>query len=310
MKLSRLLETDSPILTEGAVIERLRRDPEVRIDPELTDAPLIYDRAGRDALTEIWSQYIDIGRRAGLPLILAAPTWRCDHDRVARSAWADQPIIADAVRFVTDLRDGAGDYGRRIAVGGLIACRGDAYDPSDALAMDEARRYHRWQARKLAASGVDFIWSATLPAFSEAIGLALALAETGCEFMMGYLVRPTGRMLDGAPLDQAMAAVDAACDEESLPRPVGHMVNCVHPANLAPALDELPPLKRFLGLQGNASRLMPEELDLSTQTQADTPQVWAAEMADLQRQRGLRLVGGCCGTDHRHIGALAELLAK
>ena len=95
-----------------------------------------------------------------------------------------------------------------------MSCRGDAYNPGDALAVDEALEFHAWQAEKLADTGVDFLLAATLPAFSEATGLALALAATAKPYVLSFVVRSEGTMLDGTPLKDAIAASHADCSPE------------------------------------------------------------------------------------------------
>jgi len=40
-----------------------------------------------------------------------------------------------------------------------------------------------------------------------------------------------------------------------------------------------------------------------------TPEVFGTSVALLHRELGLKILGGCCGTDDRHIRALAARLA-
>ena len=115
----------------------------------------------------------------------------------------------DNFRFLDALRKSYGGYSEKVVICGLMSCRGDAYNPADALAVDEALEFHAWQAEKLADTGVDFLLAATLPAFSEATGLALALAATAKPYVLSFVVRPEGTLLDGTPLKDAIAAIDA-----------------------------------------------------------------------------------------------------
>jgi S-methylmethionine-dependent homocysteine/selenocysteine methylase len=133
-------------------------------------------------------------------------------------------VNGDNVRFLDALRNSYGGYAGNVVISGLMSCRGDAYRPADALAVDEAKDFHAWQAGKLADAGVDFLLASTLPALSEATGLALALAGTGKPYVISFVVRPGGTLLDGTPLKDAVAAIDAA----ATPRPVAHMINCTH----------------------------------------------------------------------------------
>jgi homocysteine S-methyltransferase len=296
------------VLMEGAVIERLRGEPGIALHPELLNAPLIYDPAARAKMEDIYQNYIDTGRRADRPFLLLAPTWRANQDRIARSAFAHLDLNGDAVRFVRELRSAAGEYASKILVGGLMACRGDAYKPAEALSRRDAADFHRRQADRLAEAGPDFLMAATLPALSEALGLADAMLSTGLPYIVSFVVRPSGRLLDETPIHQAVREIDDRTD----PNPWFYMINCVHPSHAAEALARQPEdlSRRLRGLQGNTAALTPEELDCSTHTISDPPEEWAESMARLREEHGIKILGGCCGSDHRHIQALADRMAE
>ena len=299
------------ILTEGAVIERLRRETTITLDPHVLHAAWIRLAAGRQALARLYEQYIDVGRRYDLPLILGAPTWRASAERIQRAGIeAGIGLNAEAVMFVKALRGRTGQYGRRIFVAGMMACRNDAYKPQHALDVAAARRFHAAQAEALAAAMPDLILAATLPAASEAEGLARALADVACPYLISFVIRPDGNLLDGTRLDAAMGRIDQRID----PPPAAYMVNCVHPDHLDAALAGMPaaapPTGRLLGLQANASRLSPEALDGRAVLDASAPAEFAAAMVRLQRRYRLKIFGGCCGTDQRHLQAMAAALDR
>ena len=307
--MSNLIETINHrplILAEGAVIERLRRDPNIDLDPNILHAGWIYDDRKRQKLKAIYQGYLEIGRNHNVPMIIFTPTWRANPERLKAAGFTDDNTVnQDCVRFMCEIRDNFEDYKTKIFIGGLMGSRGDAYDPSDAMKSDQAHRFHRWQAEKLADAGVDFLEAATLPALSEAMGLAHAMADTGLPYMPSFVLRDNGTLLDGTPLHQAIIQIDAAVH----PKPVGYMINCVHPANLTTALRhetaQSPEIiNRVLGLQGNTSRKRPEELDESEVLDSEDPEVFAEGMANLHHEFGLKILGGCCGTDRHHIKAI------
>ena len=191
-------------------------------------------------------------------------------------------------------------------VGGLLGPAGDAYDPSAALAHGEARAYHAAQAEALASAGVDLLLCATVPALSEALGLADAMGSTGQPYLVSFVVRPTGRLLDGTSLDEAVAEIDEAVD----PAPTAYLLNCVHPRVADAALAASPrAVRRFVGLLANTSARDPDELDGLEELETAEPEPFARELVDVGARRGLHLLGGCCGTGDEHIAALARLLA-
>ncbi|WP_434347598.1 homocysteine S-methyltransferase family protein [Myxococcus virescens] len=297
------------MLTEGSVVERLRRHPAGLLDPHVANASLLVAPEGREALAAIYRDYRDIGLRHGLPTLLLTPTWRANAERLARAGLTGRDVFTEAVRLLAGLRDELGERETRIFIGGLVGCRGDAYQPAEALPRREAAAFHAPHVEALSRAGVDFLVAQALPALSEAEGLALAMARTGAPFLLSFVLRPTGTLLDGTPLAEAVARIDALPDA----RPTAYMVNCVHPSvfreGLSHQLAASPSLgARVVGLQANTSRLSPEELDGRTELDCAPPDAFAREMARVHVELGTRVLGGCCGTDERHIAALAGIL--
>ena len=304
------LASSSVILGEGAVIERLRRMPGITLDEHVVNSALIYDERGRAALETICRQYLEIGRRYDLPLLLSTPTWRAGRERIAAAGLAGRDLNGDNFRFLDALRREYGDYSRNVFICGLLSCRGDAYKPEEALSAAESRDFHAWQARALAAAGVDLLLAATLPALSEAIGLARALAATGLPYMVSFVARPEGTLLDGTPLKDAVAAIDSLAS----PPPLAYLVNCTHASIFRRAVahkENSSPLvrQRVIGLLANTAPLSPEELDNCAGLVEEAPEQFGADVAALHTEPGLRILGGCCGTDDRHIDSLAWHLA-
>jgi S-methylmethionine-dependent homocysteine/selenocysteine methylase len=298
------------ILGEGAVIERLRRNSDFELDPHVVNSAFIYEEPKRAALAAIYREYLDIGSRFDLPLLLSTPTWRASRERIAEAGHADKDVNRDNFLFMDELRKSYGNYAEKVAICGLMSCRGDAYDPSQALSTPEAREFHAWQAEKLAQAGVDFVMAATLPTLGEATGLAAALAATGLPYIISFVARPQGTLLDGTPLKDAIQAIDAAVD----PKPFGFMINCTHATIFKSALlhaENSSSLvrERVCGLLANTAALDPEELDNSEQLVAEAPEMFGRAVGDLKNDLGMKILGGCCGTDDRHIRQLAERLA-
>jgi homocysteine S-methyltransferase len=311
MSYPELLAASPVILGEGAVIERLRRSENIPLDEYVVNSALIYQEAGRSALEAICRQYLEIGRRYNLPLVLSTPTWRAGRERIALAGLAGRDLNGDNFRFLAGLRNDYGEYASQVAICGLMSCRGDAYKPEEAMAATAAAEFHAWQADALAKAGVDFLLAATLPALSEAVGLARALAATGLPYIISFVVRPTGTLLDGTPLNEAVAAIDAAVS----PRPLAYMINCTHANVFRTALlneKHSSPLVRgrVIGLLANTSSLSPEELDASSELAEEEPETFGRSVSALHGEFGMKVLGGCCGTDERHIECLARELIK
>ena len=307
---AHILESHPCILGEGAVIERRRRNGGLELDPYLVNSAFIYRESSRMPLEKICRQYLEIGRRFDLPLLVSTPTWRASRERIESAGFAGVDVNGDNVRFLKALRKSYGGYARKVIVSGLMGCRGDAYRPAEALTRDEALEFHRWQAEKLAEAGIDLLLAATLPALSEATGLAMALAATGTPYLVSFVVRPAGTLLDGTPLKDAIDAIDAAVT----PRPLAYLINCTHvsfaKAALLHEVNSSPTVRRrVIGLLANTAALSPEQLNDSEHLVEEAPELFGRSVAQLQAELDLKILGGCCGTDHRHIEALAALLA-
>ena len=309
-RFQELLAASPVILGEGAVIERLRRMADIQLDDQVVNSALIYQDKGRAALAAIYRQYLDIGRRYTLPLLLSTPTWRAGRDRIALAGLAGRDVNGDNTRFLAELRDSYAGYAQQVAICGLMSCRGDAYRPAEAMTTQAAGEFHAWQADALAAAGVDLLLAATLPALGEALGLARAQAATGLPYLISFVARPEGTLLDGTPLNVAIASIDSAIT----PRPLAYLINCTHASIFRSAMRHecnSSPLvrERVIGLLANTAALSPEELDDRHQLVEEVPETFGSSVSALQQELGMKVLGGCCGTDQRHIECLARGLS-
>ncbi len=306
------LKEQGYVLAEGAVIERVRRSHPELLDPHVENAVMIYSEAGRRVLRTIYKEYLAIGASFDLPMIVFAPTWRASQARLRQAGFRDeQNVNGDGVRFVRSIVAEYGSFANDVFVGGLMACAHDAYRPEQTLTRQEAVAYHTAQAEALAEAEVDFILAATLPAIEEAIGLAQLLATLPVPYMLSFVLRQNGTLLDGTPLWEALERIDHLAPAP----PAYYMVNCVHPRNFGLAMlaqgakHELVS-EQVIGLQANTSRLSPDQLDGTEELDEDDPDMWASTFRHVSREYRVKIAGGCCGTDARHIVALAQQLTE
>jgi S-methylmethionine-dependent homocysteine/selenocysteine methylase len=299
--LSDLIANRPLVLAEFAITERLRRMPGVELHPTLYNTPLIYGpEASREALSSLYREYLETAAAASLPLLLTAPTWRLDRDRIT-SAGVPQSINTDAVAYLRQLRDAHGTPAR---VGALTGPRHDCYRPELAPDAAAAEAFHRWQVEQLAASCAEFLLAQTLPAVDEALGMARAMAATDIPYFISFCTGTDGRVLDGTPLPEAMARIDDGVERA----PLGYFVNCTHPSFLT-AAHASGQLERLIGIQANASSKDVTRLDGSAATVADAIDDWTQAMADLHETHSVPVLGGCCGTGLAHMQALIAALA-
>lgn len=310
MTFRETIKTREFILTEGSVIERLRRNPSLTLHPDVLHAAFIYEESGGEALTSLYRQYMDISQKYDLPMLNFTPTWRADRDRLKRSGLF-RDLNGDGVRFVKNIHHQYGDHAQHMFVGGLIGCRGDAYKPEETLTTEEAVQYHRFQLEHLAAGEPDFLIAQTLPAIPEALGIAKAMSMYHLPYIVSFIVNGSGELLDGTLLEDAIRLIDGEAD----PKPDFYMVNCVHPSRFDSALQKVfargnETAGRLTGLQANTSYKSPEELDGLTYLDSQEPGPFGDAMKVLGRTYGTRILGGCCGSDHRHIEAIARFATQ
>ncbi|MFP4349138.1 MAG: homocysteine S-methyltransferase family protein [Thermodesulfobacteriota bacterium] len=303
MNLKTILERHRLVLAEAAIIESLRRSEEVDLHPRLENSLLIYQDLGRRRLSDLYRGYIDIALNAGVPILLCAPTWRANRERLAE-AGVDADVNGDAVRFLKRLRDELGDRGRKVGIGGLVGCKNDSYSPAESLPTDAAHAFHAWQIEQLAAAEPDYLLAATLPAADEALGIARAMAETGLPYLVSFVIDREGKILDGNTLERAFGRIDDHCGRP----PAGYMVNCSYPSFLQAHRQPASVLNRLIGFQGNASALDHSDLDGSGALQAETVSDWGERMVELNRRYGIRVLGGCCGTTGKHLAYIVTHL--
>jgi homocysteine S-methyltransferase len=306
MGIQDVIKESNLIMTEGAVVERLRREFMVDLNPHIVHAGLIYSEA-KFILERIYKQYIDIVHEHDLPMIVLTPTRRANPERLMQTQYKDKDVNGDCVYFLKDIRNQYGVYSSKIFIGGLMGCKGDAYKPQEALISDEAFSFHQTQAQSLANAGVDFLCGTTLPAYSESLGLAMAMATTGKPYVLSFVVRPDGTLLENTPLHDAISQIDLLVN----PKPLFYLVNCVHPSVLRSAFmnesnsSDLVK-KRLIGIQANTSSKSPEELDGSAELISEDINALTNVMVQLHQEYGLKIFGGCCGTNDKHIQQLID----
>ncbi len=233
-----------------------------------------------------------------MPILLATPTWRANKERVNISN-IEKSINIDAVKF---LRDVSSIYNKNVKVGGLIGCKNDCYLPKESISAVEAKEFHSWQIKQLSDAGADYLVAATLPEVEEALGIANAMSETDKPYIISFVVGKDGYILDGSDLHESIKYIDRSAKR----LPLGYFVNCSYPSFLSPEKHAASLFNRLIGIQSNASSLKHSELDGSTELRTESVEEWGKQMLSLNEKYGLKILGGCCGTNSHHLQYLAE----
>jgi homocysteine S-methyltransferase len=269
--------------------------------------PLVLDEAGRERLGSYFKPYLQTARERGVGFILDTPTWRANAD------WGDRlgysaPTLADinrqSVAMAAALRDVFDSERSPVVINGVLGPRGDGYHADVRMDEAEAEYYHRAQIESFRDTEADMVSAITMTYSAEAIGITRAAKACGLPVVISFTVEVDGRLPSGETLAEAIEGVDTATSGA----PAYYMVNCAHPTHLGdlPGIDA-PWRDRVRGLRANASVLSHAELDAATELDPGDPAELGRQYRTLRGQMPhLSVLGGCCGTDHRHIVAICE----
>ena len=270
--------------------------------------PLVDSEEGRSALRRYYTPFLELARDRGVPIVLSAPTWRANPDWGRQLGYEGDELAAvnrRAIEFVENVRDGALGSAERadVVVDACIGPRSDAYNPTLLMDADEAERYHAVQLRALADTGCTQATALTLTYADEAVGIVRAARSAGLPIHIGFTVETDGKLPNGDSLEEAILAVDNATDGAA----ESFMINCAHPTHFADALPAGEARKRIGGLRANASTLSHAELDEAEELDSGDPDDLAERYVALRPDLpALEVVGGCCGTDIRHVTAICD----
>jgi S-methylmethionine-dependent homocysteine/selenocysteine methylase len=298
------LTGDALFVTDGGLETELVFHDGIDL-PAFAAFPLLDNPDTRARLRRYYDGYLDIARRHGAGFVIETPTWRANPDWAGQLGYSPEQLDAvnrAAVDLAEEVRAAAKAEGLTAVVSGCVGPRGDGYDPSGAMTADEAERYHAVQIGTFADTSADQVTAITMTNAEEAIGIVRAAGAAGIPAAISFTVETDGRLPTGQPLRAAIEQVDAETGGSA----AYFMVNCAHPTHFADALELDGAWRhRLVGLRANASSKSHAELDESTELDEGDPADLAARHAGLrERLPAVTVLGGCCGTDARHVAAI------
>ncbi|MDK4738940.1 homocysteine S-methyltransferase family protein [Rhizobium sp. CNPSo 3464] len=274
--------------------------------PQFASFVLLATPEGREKIKDYYRRYLDIASRRGTGFVLETATWRANADwgeKLGYDAQALKAVNEDAVTLLCELRAEYERPAAPITISGNIGPRGDGYKAGRMNAA-EAEDYHTPQIASFAGTEADMVTALTINTINEAIGIARAAKAQGMPCAISFTVETDGRLATGRTIQEAIESTDAATGCA----PAYYMINCAHPSHFENTLDEDSAwVKRIWGLRANASMMSHAELDESETLDDGDPADLGRRYRQLTRRMPqLRVLGGCCGTDHRHVAAICE----
>ena len=268
---------------------------------------LLKDDEGTETLRSYYEPYIALARERGLGLVLESPTWRASPRWASEIGYSEQELDdmnRSAIGLMEELRDRYDTGDVPIVISGCLGPQDDGYNPAMKLTAPEAQDYHAVQIATFRDTAADMVTAITMTYADEAVGIARAAQEAGLPASISFTLETDGRLPSGQALGEAIEEVD----EQTGGAPVYYMINCAHPTHFEDVVEAREPwLERLRGLRANASMKSHAELDEAAELDEGDPEDLGRRYAALRAKLPqLNVLGGCCGTDHRHVAAIRD----
>ena len=296
-----------PFLTDGGIETTLIFHRGLDL-PLFAAFDLLKDDEGTETLAAYYRPYLELARDGGLGFVLESPTWRASPRWAAEMGYSNEELDAmnrKAVALMVGLREEFSSNAAPIVISGCVGPQGDGYNPTVKMTTEDAEAYHSTQIGAFADSPVDMATAITMTYVEEAIGVTRAAQAAEVPVAVSFTLETDGRLPSTQPLGEAIDEVDAATGDG----PAYYMINCAHPTHFDAIFEDGARwTQRIQGLRANASTMSHAELDEATELDAGDPEDLATRYVGLRvRLPRLSVLGGCCGTDDRHVRAIRDV---
>jgi len=277
--------------------------------PEFAAADLLRSEEGTEALRSYYVRYAELARELGLGFVLESPTWRASPGWAARLGYSVAELDGlnrASIALMEEIRDRYETPETPFVISGCVGPQGDGYAPDELLSTEAAERYHSVQIATFAETAADLVTAITMTYANEAIGILRASSKAGLPAAISFTVETDGRLPSGQALGEAIDHVDRETEHAA----AYFMINCAHPTHFEHIFEpDAPWAARVRGVRANASTKSHAELNEAETLDDGDPDDLARRHDSLRRGLPtLSVVGGCCGTDHRHVAAICRTL--
>ena len=268
---------------------------------------LLKDDEGREALRGYYEPFAELAHARRVGFVLESPTWRASPRWAAELGYSErelEQLNRKAIALMEEIRDRHADADAPVVISGCVGPQDDGYNPSQILSAADAQDYHSTQIRTFSETAADMVTAITMTYVEEALGVTRAASAAGMPVAISFTVETDGRLPSGQGLAEAIEQVDDETDRG----PAYYMINCAHPTHFEGVIERPGPWReRIRGLRANASRMSHAELDQATELDDGDPGDLGVRYAAVATTLpNLNVVGGCCGTDLRHVREACE----
>ncbi len=270
--------------------------------------PLLETKGGRESLKNYYRPYVGLAKNKNCGFILETPTWRSSRDwgnQLGYDIKALDRINREAVDLMKDIRDESDTPDLPTIISGCMGPRGDAYTAVETMNMNDAAEYHRPQVITFADTDADMITAYTMTSSAEAAGLALAAEAEGMPVVISFTVETDGQLPSGEAIEDAILFVDL----ETGTTPVYYMINCAHPTHFRGLFQTNAVINRVKGIRANASAKSHEELNQAEELDIGNLIELGRLYAEIKNSSNISVLGGCCGTDIRHMEEICQAIS-
>ena len=299
-------QQDHVFLTDGGLETTLIFHEGIDL-PYFAAFDLVNSKQGRDTIKRYYEPYAALAVHSRTGFILESPTWRASSDWAEKMGYNKDKLATanqDSIKLLKEIKEEFEIPSSPFIISGCVGPRGDGYVVGDTMTAEEATAYHREQIETFSQSEVDLISAITMTYPEEAIGITRAAQEFDIPVVISFTTETDGRLPNGMTLQEAIELVDA----ETGNGPAYYMINCAHPDHFRQALeDNAAWVQRIQGVRANASRMSHAELDEAEELDDGDPEELGQIYQELRNQfPQFNVLGGCCGTDHRHVGHICQ----
>ncbi len=295
------------LLTDGGLETTLIFHEGINL-PYFAAFDLLKNPLGQEILRKYYCTYADLAQKYQVGIILESPTWRANPDWGAKLGYSEAELTQMNLQSIVLLQDIRHEYQSQtlpVIISGCLGPRDDGYHPSTLMSVAEAHTYHTLQIQAFSKAKTDLVTAMTLTYPEEAIGITLAAQSSEMPVVISFTVETDGCLPTGQTLKEAIRQVD----QETNDAPLYYMINCAHPLHFATILTDEAQLwlNRIQGLRANASMKSHAELDESVELDDGNPVELGRHYLEIrQKLNNLHIIGGCCGTDYRHVEEMCK----
>ena len=279
--------------------------------PHFAVFPLLENPMAVRDLQNIFEKYLDVVAQSGFTALMSGLDYRASPDWAQLLGYSKNGLAEMQHRSIEFLRNVAKPYEAQINnifFAGIVGPRGDAYLLNKTITAEESEDYHSVQLQNLKAAQVDFVWVATFNNVPEAIGLSRAAAHIGLPICISFTLDSSYRLRSGPTLKEAIQTVD---NETKHHRPDCFGINCSHPLEFEPALENGSWIKRIRSIRPNAAMMEKISLCKLGHLEDGNPTELGGQLGSLaERYPHIDMWGGCCETWETHLKEIALHVSK